>query len=88
MSTESGVPPVLEPKQLPSATHEVIVVTETLHVGWEDVSFQGGITHEALVYHNTVPGRDDVAARIRQASIVVCTVCPLRGEDLAQAPYL
>lgn len=83
MSTE----PVLEPKQLPSDTHEVIVVTESLHVGWEDVSFPSK-THEALVYHNTIAGQDDIAARIKNASIIVCTVCKLSGEDLAKAPYL
>lgn len=86
MSTE----PVLHPKQPPSDTHEVVVVTETLYVGWEDDALAGfaSKTHETLVYRNTVPGRDDVAARIRGASIIVCTVCPLRGEVLAQAPYL
>lgn len=79
--------PVLEPKQLPSDTHEVIVVTESLHVGWEDISFSFK-THEALVYHNTIAGQDDIAARIQNASIIVCTICKLSGEDLAKAPYL
>lgn len=83
MSTE----PLLQPKQLPSDTHEVIVVTESVHVGWEDISFAFK-THEALVYQNTIPGQDDIAARIKNASIIVCTICKLSGEDLAQAPYL
>lgn len=79
--------PVLRPKQPPSDTHEVIVVTESLHVGWEDVDFTSK-THEALVYHNTIPGKDDIAARIKDASIIVCTICRLSGDDLAKAPYL
>lgn len=79
--------PILVPKDLPSEHHEVIVVLESIHVPWEPVDLSPR-TYEALVYHNTVAGADDVVARIKDASIVICTTCKLTGETLAQAPYL
>ncbi|PSR84371.1 D-isomer specific 2-hydroxyacid dehydrogenase [Coniella lustricola] len=88
--------PTLHPKALPTATHEVIVVLETIHVPWDPAHFpddnsllsDSGKTHEALVYRNTRAGVDDVAARIREASVVVGTVCPLTAEILKGATYL
>lgn len=86
--------PTLVPSRPPSATHEVIVVLETIHVPWleEDPLDLGGVpgrTYEALVYRNTnAAAGDDVAARIRDASIVVCTQCRLTREVLAEAKSL
>lgn len=84
--------PTLAPSKLPSDAHEVIAVLESIHVPWvEPVDLGGGApekTYEALVYRNTVAGEDDVAARIRDASIVVCSTCRLTGETLGKAPYL
>lgn len=79
--------PTLTPKSLPSPSHEVIVVLESIHVPWEPIDLSPR-TYEALVYHNTVADTDDVVARIRNASIIICTTCKLTSEVLAQAPYL
>lgn len=78
---------LLTPKNPPSDSHEVIVVLESIHVPWEPIDLSPR-TYEALVYRNTLPGIDDVAARIKNASIVICTICQLTGETLSQAPYL
>ncbi|KUI61688.1 Glycerate dehydrogenase [Cytospora mali] len=78
----------LHPKQLPSDTHEVIVVLESIHVPWEDFD-SSPKTHEILLYKNTnAKEEDDVIARIRDASIVICTICNLPAETLKHAPYL
>lgn len=79
--------PLLIAKQLPSDTHEVIVVLESIHVPWEDIDLSPK-THETLVYRNSVVGKDNIAARIKDASIIVCTIGKLPGEILAQAPHL
>lgn len=79
--------PNLTPKSLPSQSHEVIAVLESIHVPWEPIDLSPR-TYEALVYRNTVAGTDDVVARIKDASIVICTTCKLTGETLSQAPYL
>ncbi|KAG6360808.1 hypothetical protein INS49_011875 [Diaporthe citri] len=77
----------LAPKQPPSDRHEVIAVLESIHVPWEDFD-SSPRTNEALLYKNTIAGEDDIAARIRDASIVICTICRLTAETLRQAPYL
>ncbi|KAK2607976.1 hypothetical protein N8I77_006615 [Diaporthe amygdali] len=79
--------PTLTPKQLPTPQHEVIAVLESIHVPWEEFD-SNPRTHEVLLYKNTNAGSDDVAARIRDASIVICTICRLSAETLKQAPYL
>lgn len=79
--------PTLSPKQLPSDRHEVIAVLESIHVPWEQFD-SSPRTNEVLLYKNTTPGEDDVAARIKDASIVVLTICRLTAETLRQAPYL
>lgn len=79
--------PTLTPKQLPSNQHEVIAVLESIHVPWEDFD-SSPRTNEVLLYKNTIAGQDDIAARIRDASIVICTICRLTAETLRQAPYL
>lgn len=84
----SSSEPTLVPSTGPSKGHEVIAVLESIHVPWEDSLELPGKTYEALVYCNTVAGKDDVVARIRDASIVVCTICKLSRETLKQAPYL
>lgn len=89
-SASSSSSPTLRPVQPPSPTHEVIAVLESLHVPWapESVQLPPPRTYEALVYYNTVAGKDDVVARIRDASIVVCTTCRLTAETLREAPHL
>ncbi|KUI72009.1 Glycerate dehydrogenase [Cytospora mali] len=77
----------LVPKQPPSDIHEVIVVLESIHVPWEDFD-SSPKTHEVLLYKNTNAKEDDVVARIRDASIVICTICNLPAETLKHAPYL
>lgn len=79
--------PILAPKQLPSERHEVIAVLESIHVPWEDFD-SSPRTNEVLLYKNTIAGEDDIAARIRDASIVICTICRLTAETLKQAPSL
>lgn len=89
--------PTLTPSRLPSDEHEVIAVLESIHVPWEEPVDLGEVgppearrkkTYEALVYRNTTVGVDDVVARIRDASVVVCAVCRLTRETLEKAPYL
>lgn len=77
----------LSPKRLPSDGHEVIAVLESIHVPWEDFD-SSPRTNEVLLYRNTVAGEDDIAARVRDASVVICTICRLTAETLRQAPYL
>lgn len=79
--------PTLAPKQPPSDRHEVISVLESIHVPWEDFDTSPR-TNEVLLYKNTIAGQDDVAARVRDASIIVCTICRLTAETLRQAPHL
>ncbi|KAL1873885.1 hypothetical protein Daus18300_003757 [Diaporthe australafricana] len=79
--------PTLVPRQLPSDRHEVIAVLESIHVPWEEFD-SSPKTHEVLLYKNTDAGEDDVAARVKDASIVICTICKLTAETLKQAPYL
>lgn len=76
---------LLVPKRLPDDTHEVIVVLETIHVPMPEVD-TGCKTHEVLLYKYTGP--KDVAARIKNASIVFVTTCTLSAESLGEAPYL
>jgi len=77
---------LLTPQQPPSDSHAVIVVLESaqLPVPLLDTA---PLTHETLVYRRTT-GRDDVAARIKDASVVVITICPLTADTIAQAPHL
>lgn len=79
--------PTLVPRQLPSDRHEVIAVLESIHVPWEEFD-SSPRTHEVLLYKNTDAGEDDVAARVKDASIVICTIGKLTAETLKQAPYL
>lgn len=60
---------------------------ETIHVPWEPVDLSPK-TYEALVYYKTKADEDDVVARIKSASIVICTTCRLTGETLGRAPFL
>ncbi|POS71730.1 glycerate dehydrogenase [Diaporthe helianthi] len=79
--------PTLAPKQLPSAGHEVIAVLESIHVPWEEFDSTPS-THEVLLYKYSNPDDDDVAARVRDASMVISSICRLTAETLRQAPYL
>lgn len=76
---------VLVPKKLPDDTHEVIVVLETIHVPTPEFDTSSK-THEVLKYKYTGP--KDVAARIKNASIVFVTTCTLGADNLGEAPYL
>lgn len=79
--------PTLAPKQPPSGGHEVIAVLESIHVPWEEFESTPS-SHEVLLYKYTNPDDDDVAARVRDASIVICSICRLTAETLRQARYL
>ncbi|KAJ9148603.1 Glycerate dehydrogenase [Pleurostoma richardsiae] len=77
---------ILRPKKLPDETHEVIVVLEAIHVAMPEVDTSPR-THEVLSYPRTSPA-DDVAARVRDASIVIVTTCAINAKTLGEAPYL
>lgn len=89
MGSSPDPKPTQHPMQPPSPTHEVIVVLENIMVPWvEPVNVGPGKTYETLVYRNTVHGRDDVAARVREASVVVAVSVRLDEETLRGANYL
>lgn len=77
---------VLVPKQLPSESHEVIAVLESIHIPYGEYDTSPK-THEVLLYEYT-SATDDIVGRIKNASIAVLTTVHLTAERLSQAPFL
>lgn len=79
---------VKHPRKQPDETHHVLIKLETVHVDAPDVDL-APLTHELIEYHYTPP--DDhqlLAARIRDASILIITTSPINASTLGEAPYL
>ncbi|KAI1809563.1 D-isomer specific 2-hydroxyacid dehydrogenase [Poronia punctata] len=74
------------PKQLPSPTHQVIVVLEAVHLPITDIDTTPQ-THELISYHK-VHLLDEIRDRIQCASIVVTAQALITAESLGDAPYL
>ncbi|KAI1300900.1 D-isomer specific 2-hydroxyacid dehydrogenase [Xylaria venustula] len=74
------------PKQLPSPTHEVIVVLEEVHFAVDHVD-TAPQSHEIVSYHH-ISKADEVRCRIQCASIVIATQAFITAESLGEAPYL
>ncbi|KAI0466949.1 D-isomer specific 2-hydroxyacid dehydrogenase [Xylaria cf. heliscus] len=75
-----------EPKQLPSPTHEVIVVLEEVHLAVDHVDTTPR-SHEIISYHR-IAKADEIRCRIQRASIVIATQAFITAESLGEAPYL
>jgi hypothetical protein len=78
---------VHEPKQLPSEKHLVIVKLEAIHVKAPGTLNLGSLTYEIVSYHYTTV-KDDVAARLRHASVVITTTVPINAKTLGEAKHL
>lgn len=74
------------PQQLPSSTHEVIVVLDEVHFAVENIDTTPR-SHEIISYHR-IATADDVRSRIQCASIVIATQAFITAESLGEAPYL
>ena len=74
------------PKELPSATHEVVVVLEAVHLPIDDID-TAPRSHELISYHRASKA-DEVRERIQSASIVVAAQAKITAESLGDAPYL
>ncbi|KAF3009096.1 hypothetical protein E8E14_009284 [Neopestalotiopsis sp. 37M] len=82
--SEGALPPGSAPS---SPTHHKIVALETLFVPLPSkLSMPEGHTYELAEYSRTKPG--EVAERIRDADIVVMTICPVTASDIAGAANL
>ncbi|KAI0545096.1 D-isomer specific 2-hydroxyacid dehydrogenase [Xylaria curta] len=75
-----------EPKQLPSPTHEVIVVLEEVHLAVDHIDTTPR-SHEIISYHR-IAKADEIRCRIQCASIVIATQAAITAESLGEAPYL
>ena len=90
---EDPTPEVIHPKQPPSATHHVIVKLEAVHVDPPDVDPEYmeslGFTHELISYmYTSHQNKAQVAARVRDASILTTVTVPITEEVLDAAPHL
>lgn len=79
---------VKRPKKLPDSTHHVLVKLEAIHVDSPDVNVLP-FTYDMIEYNYTPLGNTAlVAARVRDASIVITTTTPINAATLGEAPYL
>ncbi|KAI0906732.1 D-isomer specific 2-hydroxyacid dehydrogenase [Ustulina deusta] len=74
------------PKQLPSPTHEVIVVLEEVHLAVDHVDTTPR-SHEIISYHR-IAEAEEIRCRIQCASIVIATQAFITAESLGKAPHL
>ncbi|KAJ8110569.1 hypothetical protein ONZ43_g5836 [Nemania bipapillata] len=74
------------PKQLPSSTHEVIVVLEEVHLAVDQID-TAPRSHEIISYHR-IAQADEIRRRIQCASIVIAAQAFITAESLGEAPYL
>ncbi|KAI0535556.1 D-isomer specific 2-hydroxyacid dehydrogenase [Xylaria digitata] len=74
------------PEQLPSSTHEVIVVLEEVHLAVDHVD-TAPKSNEIISYHR-IAKADEIRYRIQCASIVIATQAFITAESLGEAPYL
>ncbi|TRX98073.1 hypothetical protein FHL15_001283 [Xylaria flabelliformis] len=75
-----------EPRELPSPTHEVIVVLEEVHLAVDHIDTTPR-SHEIISYHR-IAKADEIRCRIQCASIVIATQAVITAESLGEAPYL
>ncbi len=74
------------PKKLPGNGHEVIVDLETIHHSTPEFDTAPS-THEIIEYKYST-AQDDIADRLKFASIVLTVTCPINAQTLGEAPYL
>ncbi|GAW15113.1 hypothetical protein ANO14919_045220 [Xylariales sp. No.14919] len=74
------------PQQLPSPTHEVIVVLEKVHFAIDHVD-TASRSHEIISYY-CVSKADEIRRRIQCASVVIATQAFITAESLGEAPHL
>ncbi|KAI0391185.1 D-isomer specific 2-hydroxyacid dehydrogenase [Xylariaceae sp. FL0594] len=74
------------PKQLPSDTHEVVVLLEAVHLPLEDLD-TAPRSHELISYPRAFTA-DEIRERIQCASIVVAPQAKITPESLGEAKYL
>lgn len=74
------------PKQLPSPTHEVIVVLEEVHLAVDHVDTTPR-SHEIISYHR-ISKASEIRCCIQYASIIIATQSLITAESLGEAPYL
>ncbi|CAJ2508905.1 Uu.00g139310.m01.CDS01 [Anthostomella pinea] len=74
------------PKQLPSATHEVVVLLAPVHLNLKDIDSDPR-SHELISYHN-LSKSDEIRERVQHASIITTTTAHINAESLGQAPRL
>ncbi|ROT35807.1 glycerate dehydrogenase [Sodiomyces alkalinus F11] len=79
---------VKHPRKLPDSTHHVIVKLEAIHVDAPDIDVFP-LTYEIIEYDYTSSENADlVAARVRDASILITTTTPINAATLGKAPHL
>lgn len=88
-----ATPDVIRPNQLPSATHHVIVKLEAVHTDAPEVEEHYmrslGFTHELIQYpYTSHRNKAEVAARVKDASILTTVTVPITQEVLDAAPHL
>ncbi len=76
---------IFVPQELPSDNHAVVVVLESAQMSMPEID-TSPLTHETIVYTQTA--KDDVAARIQNASVVLTTTSPVTAEAIEGAPNL
>ncbi|KAI0483108.1 D-isomer specific 2-hydroxyacid dehydrogenase [Xylariaceae sp. FL0804] len=74
------------PGQLPSSTHEVVVLLEAVHLPPGDLDTSPR-THELIVYQS-INRPDEIRERIQCASIVIAPQAHINAETLGEAPHL
>lgn len=88
-----ATPEVIRPRQPPSSTHHVIVKLEAVHVDPPEVDPEYmrslGLTHELISYmYTSHQDKAQVAARVRDASILTTVTVPITEAVLDAAPHL
>ncbi|KAI0193453.1 D-isomer specific 2-hydroxyacid dehydrogenase [Astrocystis sublimbata] len=86
MATVNSVQAPEAPKQLPSPSHEVIVVLEEVHLPVSQVDTSPR-THEIISYRS-ISRPDEIRARVQCASILIATQAFITADSLGDAPYL
>ncbi|KAK3941335.1 hypothetical protein QBC46DRAFT_382942 [Diplogelasinospora grovesii] len=78
---------IRQPAKLPDGNnHEVIVSLESSYYVLPTLDISPK-TYEAIEYKH-ITAKDDVAERIKNASVVVIIICPINAQTLGEAKYL
>ncbi|KAI8633823.1 D-isomer specific 2-hydroxyacid dehydrogenase [Xylariaceae sp. FL1651] len=80
--------PLKLPRQLPSSTHDVIVVLEEVHLSIDENDIDVGCRSHELISYRRISKPDEICRRIQCASIVIATQAFITNESLGEAPYL